>query len=96
MEPLIKECLPEQTLQLAAKTSLFGNLKSGSGRRPASYPEDGKSWGKPLGYLLMRQTWKWMRKKKDCASLMRVIGYRFTKWMITKATQYQTEIARSF
>ena len=42
-EPLIKECLPEQTLQLAAKTSLFGNLDNLAQVETSLYPEkDGR------------------------------------------------------
>ena len=49
--------------------------------RPAFIPKRWKSWGKPQVISYMRQTLSWMRKKKDCASLMVGIGYRFT-WMI--------------
>ena len=49
--------------------------------RPAFIPKRWKSWGKPQVISYMRQTLSWMRKKKNCASLMVGIGYKFT-WMI--------------
>ena len=42
-EPLIKECLPEQTLQLAAKTSLLGIWIIWLKSRPAFIPKRWKS-----------------------------------------------------
>ena len=56
-----------------------------------------KSWGKPQVIYYMRQTLGWMRKKKNCASLM--VGIEFQIYLDDQhvATLYQTEIRwRSF
>ncbi len=50
-EPLIKECLPEQTLQLAAKTSLLEIWTIWLRSRPAFILKKMEELGQTTGYL---------------------------------------------
>ena len=91
-EPLIKECLPEQTLQLAAKTSLLGIWIIWLKSRPAFIPKRWKSWGQTTGYLLYETDLELDAEEER----LRIIDGRDRVQIYLDdqhvATQYQTEI----
>ena len=91
-EPLIKECLPEQTLQLAAKTSLFGNLDNLAQVETSLYPEKMEELGQTTGYLLYETDLELDAEEEK----LRIIDGRDRVQIYLDdqhvATQYQTEI----
>ena len=91
-EPLIKECLPEQTLQLAAKTSLLGIWIILAQVETSLYPEKMEELGQTTGYLLYETDLELDAEEEK----LRIIDGRDRVQIYLDdrhvATQYQTEI----
>lgn len=93
-EPLIKECLPAQTLSLTAKTSLFANVHNLAQVETSVYPKRMEELGQHTGYLLYETDVEMDAPEER----LRIIDGRDRAQVYVNdrhlATQYQTEIGK--
>lgn len=93
-EPLIKECLPAQTLSLTAKTSLFANVHNLAQAETSLYPKRMEELGQHTGYLLYETDVEMDAPEER----LRIIDGRDRAQVYVNdrhlATQYQTEIGK--